>query len=299
MMNFLKKKKKTRQLTIFDVQINNGLQETVKELKKESSNLELLRMIECYLSKKLLPFSEIIVRIYLKFEKRLNEYSGGFLFGIFRFFFFLLKDIFNFKKRKEELRLYGIYGYFGLWGQGKTIAMTKELLDLRKRFGDSIYIMTNYHFKLQDFEFTNWEQLLESYDKPVICAWDEVQNEFNSRNFKSFPTDLLTLLTQNRKGNGIRIMYSAQRWERVDKVFRELTHICYECKTRFGRLTGTRGYHWEEYEQLRATVSVQQKIKIKAVKRSLFVQTDYLRSLFDSFKMLQSAKRKDYVGRSA
>ena len=44
--------------------------------------------------------------------------------------------------------------------------------------------------------------LLKEYDKPVVFAWDEVQNEFNSRDFKNFPVELLTLLTQNRKGHG-------------------------------------------------------------------------------------------------
>ncbi len=229
------------------------------------------------------------------FFQKLDEYDlTVFPFGLIRFIVFKIKDIFNKKKSDNDLRIYGIYGYFGLWGQGKTIAMTKELFDLRKKYGDKIYIITNYHFSLQDFEFTDWRQLLVTYDKPLIVGWDEVQNEFSSRNFKSFPTNLLTLLTQNRKGNGVRILYSAQRWERVDKIFRELTYICYECKTRFNRLTGIRGYHWEEYEQLLSTKQVEFKIKIKPVKRKVFVQTDYLRSLFDSFKMLETAKSKDY-----
>lgn len=253
-------------------------------IKKESSNKLFLKIVYDYLYKKFFK------RIY----DYLNEYRG-FALGVPRFFLFVLKDIFS--RKDNQLRIYGIYGYFGLWGQGKTICMTKELFELRRKYGDKIYITTNYHFALQDFEFTDWQQLLNTYDKPLIVAWDEVQNEFNSRNFKNFPTELLTILTQNRKGNGIRILYSAQRWERVDKVFRELTHLCFECKTRFSRLTGYRGYFWEDYEQLKSTVIVEQKIKIKSVKRSVFVQTDYLRSLFDSFKMLESAKTKEYMDR--
>lgn len=235
------------------------------------------------------------MRILKNIYKKLNEYTLAVPFaGILRFIIFKIKDIIS--KKDDVLRIYGIYGYFGLWGQGKTIAMTKELLDLRKKYGDKIYICTNYHFALQDFEFNDWKQLLVSYDKPLIVAWDEVQNEFTSRNFKTFPVQLLTVLTQNRKGNGIRILYSAQRWERVDKVFRELTYLCYECKTRFKRLTGIKGYDWEDYEQLKVTKQVDFKLKIHPVKRKLFVQTDYLRSLFDSFKMLQSAKNKDLIG---
>lgn len=227
----------------------------------------------------------------------INEYKIKLPFvTFFTFFLFVIKDIF--KKKDKALRIYGIYGYFGLWGQGKTIAMSKELLDLRQKYGDKIYIATNYNFALEDFKFIEWQQLLKTYDKPLVIAWDEVQNEFTSRNFKNFPVQLLTILTQNRKGNGIRILYSAQRWERVDKVFRELTYLCYECKTRFGRLTGIKGYDWEDYEQLKVTKQVEFKLKIHPKIRKVFVQTDYLRSLFDSFKMLQTAKSKDLLGLS-
>ena len=47
-------------------------------------------------------------------------------------------------KRKRGIHLYGIYGYFGLPGKGKTIAMSRRLKELRKQYGDNIYIMTNY-----------------------------------------------------------------------------------------------------------------------------------------------------------
>lgn len=208
-------------------------------------------------------------------------------------------DVFRYIKnfRKDDLRLYGIYGYFGLWGQGKTIGMTKELYDLRSKYKDRVYIFTNYGFKLEDKPFSNWEMLLDEYDKPAVFAWDEVQNEFSSRDYKNFPVQLLTILTQNRKGNGKRILYTAQRWARVDKVFRELTLYCYECKTRFSRLTSLRAYHWEEYEQLVDTSNVDSKVKIKSQHRKIFVQSDYLRSLYDSYQMLKSAKEKTYLDR--
>ena len=70
--------------------------------------------------------------------------------------------------------------------------------------------------------------LLKDYDKPLVVAWDEVQNEFNSRDFKDFPISLLTKLTQVRKGNGIQILYTSQRWHFVDKNFRSLSFGCYD-----------------------------------------------------------------------
>lgn len=203
-----------------------------------------------------------------------------------------------YKKQPKKLHFYGIYGYFGLPGKGKTMALSYQLDKYRQRYGDKIYITTNYHYAKQDFPFTTWKQLLESYDKPLIVAWDEVQNEFTSRDFKNFPVELLTILTQNRKGNGIQLLYTAQRWERVDKIFRELTHYAIQCNTIFGRLTTLKYYYWEDYVQLQSTPAVQLKMKIRPTKKIKFVQTDKLRNSYDSYKMLESAKSKEYQERN-
>lgn len=221
---------------------------------------------------------------------------------ILKLLYWKIIDLYRYLKKrikKEEIKphIYGIYGYFGLPGKGKTMALTWELDKIRKKYKDKIYICTNYFYEDQDFEFKGWQQLLRRYDKPLIVAWDEVQNEFTSRNFKNFPLELLTLLTQNRKGNGIRIMYTAQRYNRVDKIFRELTHQAVMCNTIFGRLTRMRYYHWEDYEQLNSTTNVDMKVKIRQTKTISFVQTDILRNKYNSYKMLESAKSKDYLDR--
>lgn len=201
-------------------------------------------------------------------------------------------------KEDKKVHLYGIYGYFGLPGKGKTMGLVYQLSNLRRKYGNRIYIMTNFNYLDQDFEFNSWRDLLKEYDRPLVCAWDEVQNEFNSRDFKNFPVDLLTLLTQNRKGNGKQILYTAQRWNRVDKVFRELTHYAIECNTIFGRWTRLRYYHWEDYESKQATPQVELRRLIRPLKTDGFIQTDELRNSYDSFKMLKSAKAKEYMDRA-
>lgn len=174
------------------------------------------------------------------------------------------------------------------------MALVYQLEEYRKKYGDKIYIMTNFNYKNQDMAFNSWEQLMQIYDKPLVVAWDEVQNEFNSRDFKKFPVTLLTLLTQNRKGNGIQILYTAQRYERVDKVFRELSHWAVQCSTVFGRLTRLKYYHWMDYEQIQKATGVDLKMSIRPTKYVSFIQTDELRDLYDSYKMLESAKGKEY-----
>ena len=76
---------------------------------------------------------------------------------LIRFIYWKIKDIINNYKNRDDkkIHLYGIYGYFGLPGYGKTMAMSWELLELRKKYGDDIYIFTNYGFKQEDKSFNN------------------------------------------------------------------------------------------------------------------------------------------------
>lgn len=199
--------------------------------------------------------------------------------------------------KEQQLRLYGIYGYFGLPGKGKTMAMCHQLEKLREMYGDNIYIMTNFSYNDEDFPFTSWKDLLKEYDKPLVCAWDEVQNEFNSREFKNFPIALLTLLTQVRKKNGIQILYTAQRWHFVDKNFRSLSFGCYECNTILGCFTITRMYDPVDYDNLCSNSDYDKRRRIHPIRTDSFIQTDTLRDCYDSYKMLETAKSKDYMDR--
>lgn len=202
---------------------------------------------------------------------------------------------------KRGVHLYGIQGYFGLPGTGKTMAMCRELRRLRKKYGDRIYITTNFCYTGQDFPFTTWKQLTQTYDKPLVVAWDEIQNEFNSRDFKTFPIALLTQLTQVRKGNGIKILYTSQRFGFVDKNFRSLSGIAADCKTLFGRFTIVKMYDVIDYEDLVNVTAVNKKMKIHPFFAYAFIQSDELRNSYDSFAMLETAKYKankgEFMGR--
>lgn len=242
------------------------------------------------------PLKRPLNFLKLKIVKLLNDNKIIFPFNLI---LWLFVDLYRFFRdiKTRKLHIYGITGYFGLYGQGKTICMTKELHEYRQKYKDRIYIFTNYGFAEEDAPFKDWKMLLADYDKPVIIAWDEVQNEFNSRDFKSFPPELLTKLTQNRKGYGMKIIYTAQRFERVDKVFRELSTVCYNCKTHLGRFTSFRAYDWEAYQELMSLNKIGQKARIKSKKTTIFIQTDKIRNLYNSYQMLQTAKTKDYMTR--
>ena len=61
--------------------------------------------------------------------------------------------------------------------------MTYELNKLREKYGDSIYIGTNYGFIGQDFEINGYEDIIKLRDKPTIIGYDEIQNDFDARNW--------------------------------------------------------------------------------------------------------------------
>lgn len=204
----------------------------------------------------------------------------------FPIFFDLIKwkliDLRRFFKYGSKLHLYGVRCITGMYGCGKTITMTKIALDFRKKYGDKIYICTNFSLSIQDFAFTHINQTIKQYDKPIIFFWDEVQNDFPAQE-KVFPREVRQALTLNRKGNGKMFYWASQDHELVHKTIRRLTIEYALVKTLFGRLTKVKWYHDYDYHRLFNENDINKKIKIHAFKRDTFIQTDYLRSLYNSF----------------
>ena len=198
--------------------------------------------------------------------------------------------------KEKKTHLYGIWCFVGLPGAGKTMSLVHYLDQQRRKYGDKIIIITNFYYAGQDAHLSDWHMVLEEYDKPVIFAWDELQNEFNSREYKGFPMPLVHELTQNRKGHGKQVVYTTQTFTAVDKNFRSLTSTVVDCRTYFKRLTTTRHYKREFYEARTETKQIDRKIRIRAKRRERFIQTDYLRSRYDSYQRLDYLKGLDYDG---
>lgn len=213
---------------------------------------------------------------------------------IYDFIQWKIIDLIEFIKYGKVTHMYGIKLYCGLPGHGKTMALTEYLTRMRHKYGDRVYIATNYGFKGEDFPLEGWEQMLTEYDKPIIFGYDEIQNEFNSRDYKNFPYELVGMLTQTRKRKGKQIVATAQRYTRVDKVFRELCDTIAECTTFAGRLTTVKYYDHDDYQQLINVIGVNKKLKVPHVTYR-FVQSDGLRKSYDSYRMLESAKTKEYM----
>lgn len=186
---------------------------------------------------------------------------------------------------------YGINCYLGLAGSGKTISMIYRLYKLRKKYGNDIYIITNFKTPLADYIMkkkpngkTDYSILLGFYNKPVVVAWDELQNDFKSTTLKDFPDDLLRRLTQVRKGNGMLLLYTSQDFKGLDSTLRKITHYFIDCKTFKNRLTTNVTYYADDYIQKYESVSVDNKLKIPVHSVSYFIQKTKIRKLYNSFE---------------
>jgi len=191
-------------------------------------------------------------------------------------------DIRRAKKYGVKPHLYGVRCITGMYGCGKTVSMSKLALDYRKKYADKIYICSNFGLAIQDFAFKDISQLIEQYDKPIIFLWDEVQNDFPS-NDRNFPKEVRQSLTLNRKGNGKMFYWASQDHELVHKTIRRLTIDYGQVKTLFGRYTRIKWYRDYDYRVLFEQDNIEKKMKIHPFKSDSFIQTDELRSLYNSF----------------
>lgn len=215
-----------------------------------------------------------------KIKNILKNYETGII--LLDFLKWKIIDIYRTFKYKKPVHLYGVRCITGMYGCGKTMTMSKLALDYRKKYKDSIYICSNFGFALQDFEFNNVKQLIKQYDKPIIFLWDEVQNEFPASD-RNFPKEVRQSLSLCRKGNGKMFYWASQDHELVHKTIRRLT-IEYGCvKTLWGRLTKIKWYFPYDYQNLFEQNNIDKKIKIHPFKRQSFIQTDYIRNLYNSF----------------
>lgn len=191
-----------------------------------------------------------------------------------------------------DVHLQGIYAYVGEVGSGKTIAMTTHGLNFRNKFGDKIYICSNYNVIFQDFPYLGLQTLVADYDKPVLFLLDELQTVYTNTDFTNFPTELFFELTHTRHGkHGKQIRYTTQLAKHINIKFRELANFYIECVSKISiykndvqyRLTFCRYFTkvaFNTREALNDNIFLQQAIRPMYIEK--IVQSDYIRSLYDT-----------------
>lgn len=147
--------------------------------------------------------------------------------------------------------------YTGLFGKGKTLSMVHQLRRMYKKYQgkkcairsgkllpNKIIFLSNIELKFADYvPFSSMQQFVDicqavnagtypesdQYNFIIICAIDELNSIFNSREFKkNFNPQTLTSLMQIRKVN-CQILGTAQLFNMVDLAFRNVTDIVIDC----------------------------------------------------------------------
>lgn len=193
---------------------------------------------------------------------------------------------------------YGLTCFVGRQGGGKTISMVEYLDRMKELYPDAI-VITNFNYIKQDMPFTSWRQFTEVRNglKGVIFAIDELQNEYNSNNWKDFPEDLLSVVTMQRKQR-IKIVATSQVFTRVVKQLREQCYEVVECKTFFGRWTKQKCYDADDYNYIIDKPTPERKFRTRKKWKYSFVQSNFVRRLFDSYAVVESIKNKEFIERS-
>ncbi len=191
----------------------------------------------------------------------------------------------------KTFNLYGVSCYCGRQGSGKTIGVVEELERIKKIFPECI-ICTNINYLKQDIPLTSWLQLLElrNGDKGVVFVIDEVQN--NGLDWTKFPETLLAVITQQRKQK-IKIYVTTQVYKNLVIQLRRQCFDVIECKTFFTRWTRHKCFDAEEYNNVIDTPTPEKKFKLPKKWRYSFVQSNFLRNLYDTNQVVDKLKDFD------
>lgn len=213
----------------------------------------------------------------------------------FQLIYYIIKDsIQDMKDRKNgKINFSGFYGIrliCGRTGGGKNMTSNYLIMQTREKYGDNVYIATNFNHKLADFKFNSLSDFTKTYDKPVMFVLDEANTIFNSRKYKDFNFSFLRTLTHNRHERKM-IYCLTQDYNMLDISFRRLCLHVINCKTRFHRLTSFKTYLVEDYEQMINEKNIDKKRKIKPISKTVFIQTDKMRSMYNTLEMVEDLKK--------
>lgn len=198
----------------------------------------------------------------------------------------------DFVRSFTAFRVFGEYGitvYTGRQGTGKTISMVRYMEHIKRKYPNCI-IVSNFACKFSDQIMTSWEDFyaIRNGSQGVLFALDELQSEWNSLESKKFPVELLGEMCQQRKQR-IKIVATTQVFGRMAKPLREQSYEVVTCSTYFGRLTVNHYYDAYDYERVFGSLVGEQSLKPLYTKR--FVQSDDLRSAYQTTEKVQTMKK--------
>lgn len=181
-------------------------------------------------------------------------------------------------------KFWGIYCYVALPGEGKTLSMVAHMERCRKDVGaDRLYIATNFHYRHQDMQIDQWPDMIRAakfamdHGQYCIIAFDEIHVTFDSSDWKSFPPEMLSLLSFNRK-YGLQFICSSQIYDRIPSKVRAISNYTVLCKNSLGLDRHFKNYYFN-------TLDYEAKFSGKRTHANFirtYVADDYLYSLYDT-----------------
>ena len=135
-------------------------------------------------------------------------------------------------------RFWGIYQFVALPGEGKTMSMVAHCERARKQY-PNLVIGANFGYKYATHKINHWEDIISismfahKHKQPCIIMMDEIHVTFDSSDWKSFPAELLALLSFNRKFE-LEFLCTSQIYERIPKKIRDIANYTVICKNVLG-----------------------------------------------------------------
>lgn len=218
-------------------------------------------------------------------------------FKYYDLFRWLLVDFLERGKHVGEFKEYGFTFYVGRQGTGKTISMVRYLEIMKERYPNCL-IVTNFGYYRADFIMHDWRDILtiRNGTDGVIFAIDEIHSEYSAASWKDVPEDLLSEVSQQRKQR-VKIVATAQFFSRIAKPLREQAATVVSCNTFAGRLTKNREYDALQYTMVVDNPNVIKK-KIKPLSKTSFVQSDAIRSCYDTYEKIERMQKLKFIPRS-
>lgn len=200
--------------------------------------------------------------------------------------------------RAKPRKFWGIYQFVALPGEGKTLSMVAHMERIRKEIGaENVMIATNFFYKHQDYAIGHWSDMImvakmaQKQKKACILAIDEIHTTFDASDWKSFPPEMLALLSFNRKYS-TQFICSSQIYDRIPKKVRDISNYTVLCKNTLGLDRHFKNYYYN-------TLNYEEKFSGKRSKADFirtYIADDYLYSLYDTLaqvdKMTADAQRE-------
>ncbi len=208
----------------------------------------------------------------------------------------ILVDLLEREFTKKEFKPYGFTFFVGPQGTGKTVSMVHYLDQIKAKYPNCL-IVTNFAYHQADHTMIDWQDIMNVRNGKdgVVFAIDEIQSEYSAAAWKDVPESLLSEISQQRKQR-VKIVATAQFFTRVAKPLREQAATVVVCKTFFGRLTVNREYDALRYALVTDNPGVVRQ-KLKPSSKTSFVQSDQLRSEYDTFEKILRMRDRKFIPR--